>query len=451
MKYNPHKYQEYATNFILENPKCALLLDMGLGKSVSTLTALEGLLLDSFEIDNVLVIAPLRVADDTWPREIQKWDHLKHLKISKVLGSPRERIAALNTKANIYVINRENVVWLIEQYKKWPFKTVVIDELSSFKNSGSKRFRKLKTVSPLITRCIGLTGTPAPNSLIDLWSEFYLLDQGDRLGKTITGYRQRYFYPAQANGHIVYKWEPYKESRAAIYDKIRDISVSMSAEDWLLMPERINNIVHITLPESARSMYDQMEKEMLIELSDTDIVGSNAAVKVGKLLQISNGYCYDEGGTPQFMHDEKLKALEEIIEAANGNPVLVFYIFKHDLEAIQHLGRKLQSVSDIAAWNRGKIPVLISHPASAGHGLNLQDGGSTIVWYGVPWSLELYQQGIGRVYRQGQKSTVIIHHIIARDTMDEHVLKVLTNRAVGQKALMDAVKARLEEVNGKTD
>ncbi len=447
MKYNPHNYQRYATNFVLDNPKCALLLDMGLGKSVSTLTALEELILDRFEaIGKVLVIAPLRVAEDTWSREIEKWDHLKYLILSKVLGKQKDRIAALKRPAHIYIINRENVAWLTAQYKKWPFETVIIDELSSFKNPSAIRFKRLRTLSPLFKRCIGLTGTPAPNSLIDLWSEFYLLDQGDRLGKTVTGFRNRYFYPTQMSGHIVYKWEPHEESKAVIYDKIRDISISMSAEDWLQMPERINNEIFVQLPEDAREMYKTMERDLIIEMESGDIVASQTAVKMGKLLQIANGYVYDEHGVARFMHDQKLKALEEIIEAANGNPVLVFYCYRHDLQAIGHLGKQLKTAKDIEDWNQGKIPVLITHPASAGHGLNLQEGGSNVTWFGLPWSPEQYQQANARVYRQGQKRTVVVNHILADRTMDLHVLQVLEGKKKMQQGLLDAVKARLEEI-----
>lgn len=445
MLYKPHKYQDYATSFILQNPSNALFLDMGLGKTVVTLTAINALIYDYFEIDKVLVIAPLRVAHDTWSRECEKWEHLKHLKISKILGTEKQRLAALRADADIYIINRENTEWLVNKcLKAWPFKMVVIDELSSFKSSGSKRFKKLRTIRPSIERLVGLTGTPTPNGLMDLWSQMYLIDQGVRLGTTITGYRSRYFYPSKTNGHVVYEWAPHPESRKAIQDKIADVCMSMSAEDWLDMPERIDNVITIKLPPKAREAYDRMEADLILEYESGDVVADNAAVMTGKLLQMANGAVYDENGAIKRVHSEKVEALEEIIEAANGSPILVFYSYKHDFERISKLGKKLETSQDIADWNKGKIPVLFAHPASAGHGLNLQDGGNTIVWFGLTWSLELYQQANARLHRQGQTKTVIVHHIVAEDTVDEDVMLALQRKSINQNELLAAVKARLE-------
>jgi SNF2 family DNA or RNA helicase len=448
MKYNPHQYQEYSSKFIIDHPAAALLLDMGMGKTVSTLTAINDLIFDHFEIPKVLVIAPLRVAEDTWSRETQKWDHLKHLRISKILGPEKKRLQALNTEADIYVINRENVDWIVEQcFHKWPFPMVVIDELSSFKSPSAKRFKMLRRVRPQIKRIVGLTGTPAPNSLIDLWSQMYLLDQGERLGKSITGYRQRYFFPAKSNGPIVYEWAPQKEAEANIYKKISDICVSMSAKDWLEMPERIDNIVPIELTGEAREQYNELENGFILEMEKGDVVADNAAVLTNKLLQMANGAVYDEHGGVRKIHDHKIKALEDIIEGANGNPVLVFYSYKHDLERLLKYGKKLETSKDIQDWNDGKTPVLLAHPASAGHGLNLQEGGNTIVWFGLTWSLELYQQANARLHRQGQMRSVIVHHLVAEDTMDEDVMLALQRKETGQNALLEAVKSRLQRRN----
>jgi SNF2 family DNA or RNA helicase len=451
----PHDYQEYSIQKIIENPAAGLFLDMGMGKTVSTLTAVFDLMYDYFEIaPRVLVIAPLRVAKHTWPDEIEKWEHLRHLRVSKVLGSKQDRIAALKADADIYTINRENVVWLVDYYKdKWPFEMVVIDELSSFKSSKSKRFRALRKVRPFIKRIVGLTGTPAPNGLIDLWPQMYLLDQGERLGKTITGYKQRYFIPGAGDPsrHVVYEWLPKPEAEENIYKKISDICVSMKADDYLKMPERIDQIEQVRLSPAARKKYEQLEKEFLLPYDDGDIVADTAAVLSNKLLQISNGAVYDENEGVQHIHDEKLDVLEDLIEQANGKPVLVFYNFKHDLERIEERIKdavKLETDEHFKAWNRGEIPVLLTHPASAGHGLNMQDGGNTVIWFGLNWSLELYQQANARLYRQGQKSTVTIYHLIVEDSIDEKVMKALENKTSSQDELMDAVKARLEKYKG---
>ncbi|AKA72322.1 SNF2-related protein [Clostridium scatologenes] len=448
MIYKPHSYQEYATQWILDKEKVGLLMDMGLGKTVVTLTAIQELMHDYFDIIKALVIAPLRVAEDTWSSETEKWDHLKYLKISKVLGTEKERVAALNTTADIYVINRENVVWLVKYYgKDWPFDMVVIDELSSFKSSKSQRFKALRKVKA--RRIVGLTGTPAPNGLMDLWSEMYLLDGGERLGKTMTGYRERYFNPDKRNQNVIFSYKPKEGAKEHIYEKLKDICVSMKVEDYLKLPEKINNIIKIKLSKIAMDKYKQLERDLFLPLKDSDIVANNAAVLTNKLLQMANGAIYDENGDTLEIHDEKLKALEDIIEAANEKPVLIFYSYKHDRDRLQKYFKvkELKTSKDIKAWNRGEIPIMLVHPASAGHGLNLQGGGNIIVWFGLTWSLELYQQANARLYRQGQKQNVIIHHLVAKGTMDEDVMKALQNKEVGQDALLQAVKARLNKIN----
>lgn len=449
MKFVPHKYQEYAINRILDTPAVGLFLEMGLGKTVITLTALDDLLYNRFDAEKVLIIAPLRVAEDTWSRESQKWDHLRHFKISKILGDKRQREKALEAKADLYVINRENTEWLVSTLGNgWPFDTVVIDELSSFKSHAAKRFRALRRVRPMIKRIIGLTGTPAPNGLMDLWAQIYLLDQGERLGKTITGYRDRYFTAGARDGHIVYDWKEKKESEEAIFSKISDICVSMKAKDWLDMPERIDRVIPVKMDETARAKYRQLEREMLIPMVDADIVANTAAVLSNKLLQLANGAVYDEQKGVREIHNAKLDALEDVVEAANGHPVLVFYTYKHDLSRIQVRfpeAKTLKGTEDVKAWNAGRIPILLAHPASAGHGLNLQAGGNIIVWFGLTWSLELYQQANARLHRQGQQHSVIIHHLVAEGTLDEEVMDALENKATGQEALMVAVKARIDK------
>ncbi|MCY7923984.1 DEAD/DEAH box helicase [Bacillus spizizenii] len=450
MEFKPHQYQEHAIKHIIETEAAGLFLDMGMGKTVSTLTAVSDLLYDYFDVSKVLVIAPLRVAEDTWSRETEKWDHTSHLKVSKVLGPESSRIMALDTKADIYVINRENVEWLVNFYgKEWPFDMVVIDELSSFKSSKAKRFRALKKVRPFIKRIVGLTGTPAPNSLIDLWPQMYLLDQGERLGKTVTSYREKYFQPDQRNRTVIYSWKLREGAEEAIHKKVSDICISMQARDWLELPERIDNVVKVRMPDKIKAKYEQLEKDLLLPFLDGDVVADTAAVLSNKLLQLANGAVYDENGEIQKLHDEKLNALEDIVEAANGKPILVFYSYKHDLERIQQKFKKaktLDSSKEIADWNKGKIEMLLAHPASTGHGLNLQDGGHIIVWFGMTWSLELYQQANARLDRQGQKHSVIVNHLVTEGTVDEDVMRALEGKAVGQNALMEAVKARLEKL-----
>ncbi|MTI56138.1 MAG: DEAD/DEAH box helicase [Geosporobacter ferrireducens] len=410
---------------------------------------------DYFDAIKVLVIAPLRVADDTWAREVEKWDHLRHLRISKVLGSAAVRRKALKADADIYVINRENVEWLVSEYgNKWPFDTVVIDELSSFKNHQSKRFRALRRVRPMVKRVIGLTGTPAPNSLIDLWPQIYLLDQGERLGKTITGYRDRYFVPGERDGHIVYKWHEKKESEQRIYAAISDIAVSMKAKDWLELPERIDRTIPVKLSDKARDLYKKLERELLLPFQDADVVASTAAVLSNKLLQMASGAVYDEDRGVKLIHDAKLDALEDIIEAANGKPVMVFYNFKHSLERIQKrfpqariLRKGKDGNGDIRAWNNDEIPLLLLHPKSAGHGLNLQESScQTVVWYDQIWSLEEDQQANARVYRQGQTRRIMVLRLVAEGTMDEEAAEALERKASGQDALMESLKARIEKV-----
>ena len=454
MKFKPWNYQQYAINHVIDNSASGLFLDMGMGKTVSTLTAIDDLILLG-EVNKVLVIAPLRVAEDTWSTEVDKWDHLKHLRISKILGSKKQREEAINTEADIYVTNRENVDWLVtECFNNWIWDMVVIDELSSFKSSKAKRFRALKKVRPYFKRIVGLTGTPAPNSLIDLWPQIYLLDGGQRLGKTITGYKERYFKPGRRNGYVVYNWELKEGSEEAIQNKISDICISMSAKDYLDIPERIDNRVEITLPIKVMDTYKQLEKDLVLEIGEEDITAANAAVLTNKLLQLANGAIYSEDKEVVRIHDEKLDRLEEIIDIANGKPVLVFYNFKHDYDRISKMLTKnkikhqaLNTSDDIKKWNNGEIQVALLHPASAGHGLNLQYGGNIIVWFGLTWSLELYQQANARLHRQGQKETVIIHHLIAKGTVDEDVMNALANKEVNQNMLLEAVKARLKEVN----
>ena len=453
MKYVPHGYQDFAAQRIVDQPAVGLLLEMGLGKTVVTLTAIDLLLFDRFEVSRVLVIAPLRVAEDTWSRESAKWDHLQHLRISKVLGSAADRIRALDAEADIWIINRENVEWLVglfqERKRVWPFDMVVIDELSSFKSAGSKRFRALRKVRPMIRRIVGLTGTPAPNGLMDLWAQIYLLDQGERLGRTITGYRARYFEPDRRNRTTVWSWKPLPEAELAIYARLADLCVSMKAEDWLDMPERIDRIVPVVLDAEGRANYERMERDWVLPLAGGVVDAGTAAVVVNKLLQMAGGSVYDDRGVGRHVHWGKGDALAEIVEAANGHPVLVYYAFKSQeanintrLANVRGV-RTLKTSQDIEDWNAGRVPVMLAHPASAGHGLNLQDGGSVIVWYTVPWSLELYQQANARLHRQGQRHTVIVHHLVAEGSIDEQVMKVLADKDARQDRLIEAVKARI--------
>lgn len=445
MKYEAHAYQEYATQRIIDTPKVGLFLDMGLGKTVSTLTAVEELIHDRFAVRKCLVIAPLRVAKMTWTDEAAKWDHL-HLRISRVLGSEAERKRALSTNADVYTINRENVPWLVKLYgRRWPFDMVVVDESSSFKNHRAKRFRALRQVLGLIDRLVLLTGTPSPRSLMDLWAQMYLLDQGARLGKTIGAYRDAYFKPGKRNGYVVYDWILRDGADEAIYRHIGDVCVSMTADDWLTLPERVINRVEVELPPAARRAYDRLLRDFVAEIDGNEVTAANAAVLTGKLLQVANGAVYDEDGAVREVHRAKLDALAEIREECN-EPMIVFYWYQHDAERLQKAfpdARFLETEADLAAWNRGEIPMLLLHPASAGHGLNLQEGGHVIVWYGLTWSLELYQQANARLYRQGQTKPVIVHHLVAKNTMDGRVLNALAGKSTGQDALIAAVKAEI--------
>ncbi len=447
MKYKAHNYQEYATRFIIEHPIAAVLLQMGLGKSVITLTAIRELALERFEISRVLVIAPLRVARDTWPSEIQKWDHLQALTYSVAIGTEQERITALKQNVLIHIINRENAQWLVEQ-SGLPFNydMIVIDELSSFKSYQAKRFRALMKVRPKVKRIVGLTGTPSSNGLMDLWAEFRLLDMGKRLGRFITKYREVFFLPDKRNAQQVFSWKPRPGAEEEIYSLISDITISMKSVDFLPMPECISNRVSVKLSPAERKTYDELKRELVTQLHGNEIDALNAASLSNKLCQLANGGIYNADHKTLFFHNRKLDALEDIIEAANGQPVLVAYWFKHDLQRIRErfTVREIRTSQDIADWNAGKIPVACIHPASAGHGLNLQSGGNTLVWFGLTWSLELYQQTNARLWRQGQKAeTVIIHHIVIENTIDQQILAALERKDTTQSALMDAVKAQL--------
>ena len=417
-----------------------------------TLTAIADLLFDSFEAHRILVIAPLRVARDTWPDELHKWEHLSDLRLSVAVGTETERKAALQAKADIYIINRENVVWLIEDSGiPFDFDTLVVDELSSFKNHQTKRFRSLMKVRPKVVRIIGLTGTPSSNGLMDLWAEYRLLDMGQRLGRFIGQYRSTYFTPDKRNGQVIFSYKPLPFAEKEIYAKIADITISMKSTDHLIMPELVTAQYPIKLSDKERERYDELRQDLVLKLAGGDVTAANAAALSGKLCQMANGAVYGDDGAVHYIHDRKLDALEDLIEAANGKPVLVAYWFKHDLERIsarlkdRHISfTKLDTSDSIASWNEGKWPVALIHPASAGHGLNLQSGGSTIIWFGLTWSLELYQQANARLWRQGQKAeTVVLHHIIAKDTIDERVMKALSAKDKTQTALIDAVKANL--------
>ena len=447
MKYKPHEYQSYATEFILSHPISAVFLEMGLGKSVITLSAIFDLCLDSFLVCKVLVIAPLRVARDTWPAEINKWDHLKGLSYSVAVGTEKERIDALKKQSTLYIINRENVDWLVHKSGiPFHFDMVVIDELSSFKSYGAKRFKSLLKVRPSVKRIVGLTGTPSSNGLMDLWAEFRILDLGQRLGRYISHYRNTYFKPDKRNAQIIFSYKPLPGAEDEIYKQISDITISMKSTDYLKMPEYVSNEVFVTLSDKEWKVYSDFKEDMVANLGDEDIDAVNAAVLSGKLLQMANGAVYDSENKAHVIHEKKLDALEDLIEGANGKPVLVAYWYKHDLERIKERFpvRQIQSSKDIEDWNDGKIPIAVIHPASAGHGLNLQSGGSTLIWFGLTWSLELYQQTNARLYRQGQRDTVIVHHIITKNTIDEDVMLALTKKEKTQNGLIDAVKANLE-------
>ena len=448
MRYEPHEYQKYAVEYIETHPAAAIFLDCGLGKTSITLTAIADLLFDSFEVHKVLVIAPLRVARDTWTAEADKWDHLQNLICSVTVGTEAQRRSALMRRADIYIINRENVQWLIDESGiPFDFDMVVIDELSSFKNHQTKRFKSLLKVRPKVNRIVGLTGTPASNGLMDLWAEFRILDMGQRLGRFITKYRTDYFTPDKRNGQVIYSYKPLPYAEDTIYRQISDITISMKSADHLQMPKLVSSEYTVRLSEDEQEKYTDLKQELVLSLGDTEITAANAASLSGKLSQMANGAIYDDSGETIRIHDRKLDALEDIIEAANGKPILVAYWFKHDLERIskRFKVREIKTSEDITDWNSGKIPVAVIHPASAGHGLNLQSGGSTLIWFGLTWSLELYQQTNARLWRQGQQAnTVVIHHIVTADTIDERIMSALHKKDKTQSALIDAVKANLE-------
>lgn len=450
-----HDYQVKAVDMIVNNFNCGLFLDMGLGKTVSTLTAIQELREIGF-IDKVLIIAPKKVAQVTWKDEINNWEHLKGLRISVIDGTVAQRRAAMMADADIYTVSRDNVVWLVVEHGgvKLPYDMVVIDELSSFKNPASKRFKALRRVRKFIPRVVGLTGTPAPNGLIDLWAQMFLIDEGKRLGKTVTDYRNRFFTAGRKNGDIVYQWDlksPAEETEQKISDLIKDICISMSAEDYLKMPDKLMYYDRVKLSDKDFKAYKTFEREQVLEFieSGETITAASAAALSNKLQQFANGAMYDVNRRVLQLHDEKVEKLKELVEAANGQPVLIAYSFKHDLDRImdalkEYKPVKLEKPEQVADWNAGKINVLVTHPASAGHGLNLQKGGHIMIWYGLTWALELYQQFNARLYRQGQKKPVSIHHIIATDTVDEKIIKSLDGKDTTQRSLMDAIKEIVE-------
>lgn len=453
MIYHPHDYQKYSIEFVKTHPIAALLLSMGLGKTSTTLTALDDLLFDSFEIHKVLVIAPLRVTK-VWLDEVKKWNHLNYLRCSLVAGTEQERKRALWANADIYIINRENVQWLIDESGiQFDFDTLVVDELLSFKNFKTKRFKSLMKVRPMVKRVIGLTGTPTSNGLMDLWSEFKLLDQGKRLGRFITNYRDQYFRPDKRNGQVVFSYKPLPFAEDAIYDKISDITISMKANDYLNMPELISNHIEVEMSEKEMKVYQELKQELVITLGDEDVTASNAASLSNKLTQMANGAIYLDNHESAIIHDRKLDALEDLIEAQCDKPVLVAYWFKHDLDRIKNRleelkvnFKEIKTEASIEDWNKGNIEVGLIHPASAGHGLNLQEGGSTLIWFGLTWSLELYEQTNARLYRQGQKDRcVVIEHIVTKGTIDEQIIKALEEKDKSQSRLIDAVKANLRK------
>lgn len=452
-----HDYQVAAVEHIMSNTHAALFLEMGLGKTVSTLTAIKKLMFEELEIAKTLVVGPKRVVESVWDVECEKWEHLKDLKVSKIIGTVKQRKEALRKNADIYLISRDNISWLCGLYggSMLPFDMLVIDELSSFKNPKSIRFKALRGVQPSFKRVIGLTGTPAPNGLIDLWSQIYLLDRGERLGKFITRYREEYFKPGKRNGAIIYKYDLVTDGEARIYEKIGDICMSMKAKDYLKLPGRIDNIIKIVLPPDIQAKYDAFERDQVLQLfadqpEDEAITAVSAAALSNKLLQFANGAVYDENKDWHVVHDLKIEALKEIIEDANGKPVLVAYTYQHDLHRIkealkQYKPVQLKTDQDVKDWNAGKIQVMIMHPASGGHGLNLQAGGHIIVWFGQTWSLELEQQFNARLVRQGQENVVIIHKLVASKTMDEDVIKAQESKSAKQDSLMEAVKAKIKK------
>ena len=464
MKYVPRKHQEIGEAWLGDHPRTALFWEMGLGKTSTTMTVLKKKLLEEFSLNKVLVIAPKTVAEDTWTREALKWDHLNDLRIAPVLGTKKQREKAVATDADIYVINRENVQWLVENYgAKWPFDGLVIDELSSFKSTGAKRWRMLKRVAPLCKVVWGLTGTPASNGYMDLFAELFIIDGGAHLGKTLTSYRDKYFNPGARKGHIVYEWRLKPGAKERIDAQLSTFCLSMKAEDWLDMPARVDIPHYVHMTSTERKVYEQLKRDRVLPLlngaltenfddADRAVLGDTAAALSGKLLQMANGAVYDDAGGVFHIHDAKVNALEDIVEAAQGEPILVYYNYKHDLERIRKrlpqaevFGAGKGTADTIRAWNDGEIPVLLCHPASVAYGLNMQEGGHIIVWFGPTWSLELYQQANARLLRQGQVNTVFIHHILTEDTLDLKVMEALEKKDSVQESLLNALKNYLKE------
>ena len=451
MKFEPHEYQKYAIEYIKTHPVAAILLGCGLGKTSIALTAIDDMLHDTFEIRKVLVVAPIRVAKVSWPDEIQKWDHLSDLRYSVAVGTKEERLAALKADAEVYIINRENLPWLIES-TSFDYDMVVLDELSSFKNWQSKRFRAFMKIRPRLKRVIGLTGTPSSNGLMDLFAEYRCLDMGERLGRLIGQYRNAFFKPDRCNGPIVYSYKPLPGAEDEIYRRISDITISMKSTDLLDMPELVSSEYLVSLNDTEWENYENLKTDLILRLPEGEVTAANAAALSGKLSQMANGAVYADDGSVTVIHDRKLDALEDIIESANGSPVLVAYWYRHDLERIErrlhalHIPfARIDRPDSIERWNSGEFPVMLIHPASAGHGLNLQYGGSTLVWFSIPWSLELYTQTVDRLFRQGQRSeTVSVIHIVTRGTIDERILKALSKKDGTQAALINAVKADLQ-------
>ncbi len=448
-RFQPFDYQKIAIERIINNPRYGLFVDMGAGKTVITLTAISELMYDRLEINKVLVVAPKKVAESTWQDETEKWRHLSYLSTSTILGDLRKRVAALQHQADIYIINRENVPWLVSYYKnRLPFDMVVLDESSSFKNPSAQRFRALKKVRGTFPRLVELTGTPSPRSMMDLWAQLYLLDGGERLGRTIGEYRRRYFLPEKTNGPIVYSYRLANEgAERKIWQKIEDIC--MSLKGCIRLPESRSVTIPVNLDEKSREMYRQLEKQYVLEFKDKEITAANAATLSNKLLQLGNGAVYDDDQGVVEVHQAKLDALADIVENNSGQPILVFYAYEHDKKRLMERfpeAEELQGPEEMRRWNRGEISMLLAHPASAAYGLNLQAGGHIIVWFGLTWSLELYKQANARLARTGQTEMVIIHHLVVRNSIDEQVMRALERKDHQQEALLEAIKLRIEEV-----
>lgn len=454
-KYEPHDYQKYCIRRMVGEPKLGLFLDMGLGKTSIALTAVNDLKYNRFAISKALVIAPKKVAEDTWTREADKWEHLALLRVIRALGTEAQRIRALSSPGDVYVINRENIPWLVDHYRNsWPFDCLIVDESTSFKSHQAKRFKALKSILPHITRCVILTGTPTPKGMIDLWSQVYLLDSGERLGKSISQYRTRFFAPDKRDRTTIFSYAPLPGAEEGILSKISDICVSLRAKDYLKMPERIDDVKYIRLDSKAEKAYKKLEKEMLLEIDENSIDAGTAAVLSNKLQQLCNGAAYDENGKAVEIHSCKLEAFMEMVEALEGNSMLVFYNFQHDRDRIKRELTKtklvvgeLKSEKDISAWNNGEIDILLAHPASAAYGLNLQDGGNHIIWFGLNWSLELYQQANARLHRQGQRNTVIVHHLVIDGGRDQDIMAALEEKGATQDLILDSLKARIRDAH----